>query len=47
MKTEYGDLDIEILIQNKDGLHQMDKEIFFVYSQYESEDRCSIQDFPY
>jgi|LGOV01.1.fsa_nt_gb hypothetical protein len=48
MEEVYGDIEVEILIQNQDGLHQMDKQVFFVYSQYEDDvNKCSIQDFPY
>lgn len=50
-KEMYGDIEIEILIQSKDGtLHDMNadgSEIYFNYGQYEDGDKLGIQNFPY
>jgi uncharacterized beta-barrel protein YwiB (DUF1934 family) len=49
-KEMYGDIDIEILIQTKDGLSDMDadgSEIYFSYEQYDDGDKLGIQNFPY
>ena len=50
-KEMYGDIEIEILIQLKDGtLCDMDvgsSEIYFNHIQYEDGDKLGIQNFPY
>lgn len=50
-KERYGDIEIEILIQLKDGtLADMDadgSETHFIHNKYEDGNKLGIQNFPY